>query len=99
MVFRERAAKSYRVSAYFLAKQIADQPLRIASLLIYSAIIYFFVSRPPLLLHASDRIWQLRHQCCGVSAGLWWSGLACSGSICKVLSLMLLHSSTFMQEA
>lgn len=43
MVFRERAAKSYRVSAYYLAKQIADQPVRIASLLLYAAIIYWMV--------------------------------------------------------
>lgn len=35
LVYRERAAKSYRVSAYFISKIIADQPIRILSLLIY----------------------------------------------------------------
>ena len=32
-----------RVSAYYLAKQVADQPVRIASLLLYAAIIYWMV--------------------------------------------------------
>jgi hypothetical protein len=32
-----------RVSAYYLAKQVADQPARIMSLLLYAAIIYWMV--------------------------------------------------------
>jgi hypothetical protein len=37
-----------RVSAYYLAKQVADQPARIASLLLYAAIIYWMVGTKPL---------------------------------------------------
>ena len=49
MVFRERASKSYRVSAYFVAKVLADQPIRILSLILYAAIIYWMVRAPPVL--------------------------------------------------
>ena len=37
IVFRERASKSYRVSAYFLSKLVAEQPLRILSTLVRRA--------------------------------------------------------------
>lgn len=54
MVFRERASKSYRVSAYFIAKVLADQPIRILSLILYAAIIYWMVraALPPVHPHA-----------------------------------------------
>lgn len=48
MIFRERGAKSYRVSAYFIAKVFADQPVRILSLLLYAAIIYWMVGTSTL---------------------------------------------------
>ena len=34
IIFRERASKSYQVSSYFLAKLVAEQPLRILSTLV-----------------------------------------------------------------
>ena len=42
-----------RVSAYYLAKQVADQPARIISLLLYAAIIYWMVRGMRLLVSAA----------------------------------------------
>jgi ATP-binding cassette subfamily G (WHITE) protein 2 len=39
-MLRERAAGSYRVSAYFLAKTIADMSFQIISPVIFTVIVY-----------------------------------------------------------
>lgn len=50
IVNRERSSKSYRVSAYFLSKVLAETPLRILAALIFSSIVYWMV-RPFATAH------------------------------------------------
>lgn len=43
IVSRERAGKMYHVSAYYLAKVVAEMPFRLLGNMIYAIILYWFV--------------------------------------------------------
>uniref|UniRef100_A0A7S1GRE1 ABC-2 type transporter transmembrane domain-containing protein n=1 Tax=Hemiselmis andersenii TaxID=464988 RepID=A0A7S1GRE1_HEMAN len=51
LFLRERIAGTYRTSAYFWSKSIADTPLQLLFALIFSAMSYYFVGLQPGLLH------------------------------------------------
>ncbi len=47
IVLRERASKSYRASAYFCSKFVAEQPLNIVWPIIFTCIVYWMVGLKP----------------------------------------------------
>ncbi|KAJ2992483.1 hypothetical protein HDV02_003047 [Globomyces sp. JEL0801] len=48
LVLRERAAGTYHVSAYFLAKNLVDAAIQISGPIVFSSIVYFMVGFQPV---------------------------------------------------